>query len=145
MMRFIICILLALLSLGLCILCFGTLLISCSGHLPTTAIGIWIVPLSLLGGTVFLYLSVLSWKTRRSQTPGSLKKEVRLLPRKVSIFLASFIVSTIAFFLLTGLMLWLVVNTRLPEWTGYILYALFAAIAICVGVAIHKRLAKVNV
>jgi hypothetical protein len=144
-MRFILCILLALLSLGLSILCFGILLISCSGHPPTTAIGFWILPLSLLGGTVFLYLSILSWKTRHSQAPGSLKKETRLVPRKVLIFLASFLVGTIAFFLLSMLMAWLAINTTLPDWTSYVLYALFIVIAVCAGVAIYRRLANISV
>lgn len=144
-MRFIICILLALLSLGLSILCFGTLLISCSGHPLTTAIGFWIVPLSLLGGMVFLYLSVLSWKTRRSQASGSLKKEVRLVPGKVLLFLASFLAGAIAFFLLSMLMVWLAVNTTLPDWTSYVLHALSVAIAVCAGLAIYSRLAKISV
>ena len=145
MRRFIICIFLALLSLGLSTLCFGTLLISCSGHPPTTAIGFWIVPLSLLGGTVFLYLSVLSWKARRSQAPGALKKEVGLVPRKVLIFLASFLVGAIAFFLQSMLMVWLAVNTTLPDWTSYVLHGLFTVIAICVSVGIYRRLAKISV
>ena len=145
MMRFIICIFFALLSLGLSILCFGTLLISCSGHPPTTAIGFWIVPLSLLGGAVFLYLSVFFWKARRSQAPGSLEKEVRLVPKKVLIFLASFLVGAIAFFLLSMLMVWLAVNTTLPDWTSYVLHGLFTVISVCVGVAIYRRLAKISV
>lgn len=138
-------ILFALLSLGLSILCFGTLLISCSGHPPTTAIGIWIVPLSLLSGTVFLYLSGLSWKARRSQAPGVLKKEVRLAPRKVLIFLASFLLGTITLFLFQMLSVWLAVNTTLPDWPGNVLLALFTATAVCAGIAVYRRLVRISV
>lgn len=143
-MRFTICILLTLLSLGLSSLCFGILLISCSGYPPNTAIGFWIVPLSLLGGAVFLYLSALSWKTRRSQAPGALNKEVRLVPRKVLIFLASFLVGTVAFFLLSMLIFWLAVNTTLPNWTSYVFHTLFIVVSVCVGIAIYRRLAKIS-
>jgi hypothetical protein len=143
-MRLFICILLALLSLGLCILCLGTLLVSCSGHPPITAMGMWIMPLSLLGGTVFLYLSLFFWKTRRSRAPGSLKKEATWMPRKILIFLASFLVATIAFFLLSILMVWLAVNTTLPHWTAYVFHALFIVMAVCAGLFIYRRLARIG-
>jgi hypothetical protein len=144
-MRFLICILLSLLSLGSSILCFGTLFISCSGHPPTTAIGFWIVPSSLLGGAVFLYLSRLFWKVRRLQAPGSLKKEVRMVPRRVLIFLASFLVGTIVFFLLSMLMVWLAVNTALPDWTSYMFDAMFIAMAVCAGIGAYRRMAKIRI
>jgi hypothetical protein len=142
-MRLFICILLALLSLCLCILCLGTLLFSCSGHPPTTAIGMWIMPLSLLGGTVFLYLTLFFWKTRRSQAPGLIKKEARLMPKKILIFLASLLVGVVAFFLLSILMVWLAVSTTLPDWTAYVLHALFIFMAFFAGLFVYRRLARI--
>jgi len=61
------------------------------------------------------------------------------------LFLASFLVGTIAFFLLSMLMVWLAVNTTLPDWTSYVLHALFIVIAVCAGVAIYRRLARISV
>lgn len=136
--------LLALLSLAVSIFCFGNLLASCSGHPPTTFVGIWIIPLSLLGGSVFLYLAIFIWKLRHKERVGQLKKEARLLPMRVTVFIASFIVATIAYILLSMLMLALAIGTegRIEDWISYVLYPLFALVAIYVGVAVYRKLGK---
>ncbi len=141
-MRVIIFILLALLSLVLSIFCFGILLVSCAGHPPTTVIGIWILPVSLLGGGTFLYLSLFFWRTRQYEPPGILTKESKALPKKIFIFFVSFMVATITFFLLSGLIVFLAVNTMLSDWIGYIIYALFTGVSIFAGVTTYKRFLK---
>ena len=132
----------AILSLAFAILCFGNLLASCSGHPPTTAIGIWIMPLSLLGVAVFLYLSIFFWKARHPHESGLLKKEAKLLPKRVFVFFVSFVIGTIAYILLMIVMLLLAINTTLPDWTAYVFYGLFAFIAIYVGVTVYKKFVK---
>jgi len=103
------------------------------------------MPLSLLGGSVFLYLSVFFWKAGRHQTPGLLKRESTLLPREVFMFFCSFVVGTIAFILLSLFLVVLAVKTTLSDWTSYILYPLSIAVGVYVGVAVYKRLARINV
>jgi hypothetical protein len=138
-------ILLALLSLALSILCFGNLLISCSGHPAITAVGIWIIPLSLFGGAVFLYLSIFLWKARHREASGHLKKEGRLLPKKVIVFITSFAVAAIVYFLLMLAILALALNAAVRDWIGYVLYPLFALISIYVGVTVYRKLVRIGV
>lgn len=141
-MRFVIYILLSLVSLTLSILFFGTLVASCSGHPPKTTVGIWIIPLSLLGAGIFFNLSIFLWRARGHQAPGLLKKEARLLPKKTFIFLCSFVAGSIAFILLSSLIYALEINTMLPDLVGYILVALYTLIAIYIGIATYRRLTK---
>ena len=141
-MRVIVFILFALSSLFLSILCFGTLLASCAGHPPATAtdiIGIWILPTSLLGGGTFFYLSLFFWKARQKQPPGLLKKEANLLPRKVLIFIFSFIMASISFIFLMGLKYFEVIETNLTDWTIYIYYALSTGLSIYLGTTVYKK------
>ena len=138
-------ILFALLSLALSILCFGNLLTSCSGHPVITAVGIWIIPLSLFWGAVFLYLSIFIWKARHREASGHFKKEARLLSNKVIVFLASIAAATITHFLLMLAILVLALNAAVPDWISYVLYTLFALISICVGVEVYRKLVKVGV
>jgi hypothetical protein len=104
----------------------------------------WIMPLSLLGATVFLCLSIFFWKARGRQESGSLKKEAKLLPRKVFVFFVSFVIGTIVYIFLMFVMVVLVINTTLPDWTAYVLYALSALMAIYLGVVIYKKLARMT-
>lgn len=133
---------LALLSLALSILCFGNLLASCAGHPPTTFVGIWIIPLSLLGFAVFLNLFIFFWKMRRPVAPEQLKKEAKLLPIKATVFLVSFVVASFAFFLLMLAMLALVIVTegKIEDWITYILYPILTLVAIYVGVVFYRKL-----
>jgi hypothetical protein len=141
-MRIILFILLAILSLILSIMCFGILLVSCSGHPPTSAIGMWILPASLLGAALFLYLALFFWKGRRWQSSNLLTKEGKLLPKKVVIFFISFVAVAFSFFLLSGLMLFLAIKMTMSDWIGYIIYALCTGLAVYSGVIIYKRLTK---
>ena len=143
-MRIIIYTLLSLASLAISIQCFGILLVSCSGHPPTTVIGMWILPVSLFCAGIFLYLSLFFWKVRQYQPPEVLKKEAKLLPKKILIFFVSFVIATVLFFLLLGLILFQKTVT-FPNWMGYVIYALCIGLGIYSGVVIYKRLTKRNV
>ena len=144
-MRTVIYIILALLSLVLSILCFGTLLVSCSGHPPTTAIGIWILPASLLGAGIFLYFALFCWKARRRQSTELLTKEAKKIPKNIIIFFISFGVAAFSFFLLSGLIVFLAIKTTMSDWMGYIIYALCTGLAVYSGVITYKRLTRRNV
>lgn len=144
-MRFIIFVILALLSLFLSIICFGNLLVSCAGHPPTTAIGMWILPVSLLGGSIFLYLALFFWKAKRRQATASLPKEARLLPKKIFIFFISFLVAGFLYFLLSGVMVFLAIKTTMLDWMGYVIHTLFVGLAIYSGFLTYRRLIKKNV
>jgi hypothetical protein len=102
------------------------------------------MPLCVLGATVFLYLSIFFWKARDRQESGLLKKEGRLLPKRVFVFFVSFVIGTIAYLLLMRVMVVLAINTTLPGWTAYFFYALFALMTICLGVVVYKRLARMT-
>ena len=143
-MRFIIFAILALLSLFLIIICFGYLLASCAGHPPTDAIGIWILPVSFLGAGTFLYLSLFFWKARRPQPVALLTKEAKSLPKKISIFLSSFLVATFSFFVLSGLIMVLAIKTTMPDWTAYIIYPMCTGLAIYAGVGTYKYMIRKN-
>jgi hypothetical protein len=136
--------LLALLSLVLSLLSFGNTLSSCGiGHGPPLIdFGIWITPISLLGGSVFLYLSMFLWRARLPQAPGQLKREAKLLPKKVIIFLVSFIVTIMGFFLMAAVMLALAIGTegKMPAWISGILNALFIFLAIYAGYVVNRKL-----
>lgn len=70
-----------------------------------------------------------------------LKKEAKLLPMKVTVFLASFIVSTSAFLVLMLAMFALVIVTagKVEGWLSYILYPLLTLVAIYVGVVFYRK------
>ncbi|MCE5193912.1 MAG: hypothetical protein LLF28_00395 [Nitrospiraceae bacterium] len=142
-MRIVIYIILALLSLVLSILCFSVLIVSCSGHPPTT-IGIWIFPVSFLGMGVFLYLTLFFWKIRRGQPLDLLHKELKLLPKKIVITIVSFMVVIFTFSLLSGLIVFLAIKVMLPDWIGYVIYALCAGLAIYLGIITYKKLVQRN-
>lgn len=144
-MRAVSFIVLAIASLLLSIICFGSLLVSCAGHLPATAIGFWILPVSLLGATIFLYLTLFFWKASRRYTAGSIKTEAKSLPKKIAIFLVAFLVAGVFYFLLTGVMVFLAVKTTMPDWGGYAIQALFVGLAVYSGFITYKRLMKKNV
>ena len=137
-------ILLALLSLAASVFCFGVLLASCAGHPPTSAVGMWIIPLSLLGGSVFLYLSIFLWKSRHPGKAGHLKTEAILLPKKILILVTSFIAAAVAYFLLSMVMLALAIATegKMENWIGYVLYSLFIFVAVYVGAVVYRKLKK---
>ena len=141
-------ILLALLSLAASIFCFGNLLVSCAGHPPTSVVGMWIIPLSLVGGSVFLYLSLLLWKSRNAADKGRLKGEAILLPKKILIFLFSFIVAATAFFVLSLAIFAFAAATdgKIDKRLGYVLfyalYALFTVVPIYLGKAVYGKLKK---
>ncbi len=139
-------ILLALISLAASIFCFGNLLASCAGHPSISAVGMWIIPLSLLGGSTFLYLSIFLWKSRQPQEVGNLKREAILLPKKIVIFLVSFIAATVVFLSLSLFIFGLAIATegKIENWIGYALYALFTFAAIYVGVVIYRKLQKLT-
>ena len=144
-MRAVLFIILALVSLLLSIICFGNLLVSCAGHPPTTAIGIWILPVSLLGATIFLYLALFFWKTSRRQSTDSIDKEAKSLPKKIIIFIVSFLVASFLYFLLTGVIVFLAVKTTMSDWMGYVIQALFVGLAVYSGLLTYKRLMKKHV
>ncbi len=100
--------------------------------------------MSFLGATVFVCLSILFWKARNRQESGLLKKEAKLLPKRLIVFSVSFVIGAIAYLLLMLVMFSLALNTTFPDWTAYVLYALFALMAIYLGVAIYKKLARVT-
>jgi hypothetical protein len=141
-----ICIVLALLSLAVSIFCFGNLLASCSGHPPVTSLGIWIMPLSLLGGAVFLYLSIFSFKAKGHRAQSRGRKEAKLLPKKVCVFLASFIVAAMTYFLLSMLMLALAIGTEgtIEDWISYVLYPIFIFGSIYIGVTVYRKLGNLT-
>ena len=91
-----------------------------------------------------MYLSIFLWKSRRPQEAGKLRTEARLLPKKVIIFLASFFVATIAWFLLSGVMLALTMATEgwIENWVTFFIYPLFAFLAIYIGVVVYRRLGR---
>jgi hypothetical protein len=144
MMVSVIYILLALLSLAASIFCFGNLLVSCAGHPPSSVVGMWIIPLSLLGGSIFLYLSIFLWKSRITGEAARSKREAILLPKRILIFLVSFIAAAVAFFLLSIVILELAIATegKVANWIGYVLYALFTLAAVYVGALVYGKLAK---
>ena len=137
-------ILLAFLCLVVSVLCFGNLLGSCAGHPPITLVGVWIIPLSLLGGSIFLYLSMFFWKLRRLDKVSHLKKEAILLPKKVMTFMASFVAAIIAYFLLIIPIFLLVIPTEgwIENWLSYFLFLLLAFVAIYVGIVVYRRLGR---
>ncbi len=137
-------ILLAFLSLVASVFCFGNLLASCAGHVPTTFVGMWIIPLSLLGGSVFLYVSKVFWKMRQPDKVSDFKKEARSLHKKVGIFLISFIAATFSYFLLSSLMVTLIICTKgwLENWIGYVLLSFFVFVAIYVGIVVYRKLTR---
>jgi len=137
-------VLLALLALALSVVCFGNLLVSCSGHPLTTAIGVWIIPASLFGGTLFLCLSIFFWKSRRRQELGLLRRNARLLTKKVLVLCASITAGTIAFILLTLVMVVLPIQEDLPSWTPYALCVLFALIAAYLAVIVYRGLIRIT-
>jgi hypothetical protein len=139
-------ILLALLSLAASIFFFGNACGSCGiGHSPPIiSFGNWTVPLSLLGAPVFLYLSIFLWNSRHLNKAGQLRREARLLPKKFIIFLASLIVTIIAWFLLMIVVVALAIGTegRIEGWISYFLYPLFAFVAIYFGVVVYRKLGR---
>ena len=102
------------------------------------------MPLFLLGATVFVYLSIFFWKARNRQESGLSKKKAKLLPKRLIVFSVSFVIGAIAYLLLMLVMFSLALNTTFPDWTAYVLYALFALMAIYLGVAVYKKLARLT-
>lgn len=135
-------ILLSLLSLVLSIFCFGVSLTSCSGHPPNSVFGMWIIPLSFFGAGIFLYLTPFLWKAGQKKEPGVLRKKAKSSLKKTLVFFFSFIVAAILHLVLLFLMLEVSINTTVPDWMGYILYAFCAGLSICFGVVIYRRLTK---
>jgi len=119
-----------------CFMCWSSTH-NCYRHMDTTNIP--------FGRYVFLISVPIFWKIRHSQAPALLAKEARPMPRKILIFLASFLVGTTVYFLLSILMVEVAVNTTLPAWTGYVLYSLSIVMAVCVGVVIYRLLTRMSV
>ncbi len=143
--RFILSIILALLSLILSVLCFGVILVSCSGHVVGWSTAAWLIPLSLFGAWIFMYLASFFWRTRRQSSYDQFKKEAKSLPKKTAIFLISFSVTVLSFLLLSWLILLLAIRSSMSDWVGYIFYAVFTVLAISSGVFAYKKMIKKNV
>jgi hypothetical protein len=133
----------ALLSLSIAILCFGVLFVSCAGHPPqtiTNVLGFWIFPVFLLFAGIFLYLSMFYWTAL--QPTKQMDIEAKLLPKKVLIFFLSFVVASFSFFVFSSGTVFFATNTTLPNWTGYIINALFTCAAIYIGFVTYKKMSK---
>lgn len=133
---------LAILSLVVCVLSWGTLLRSCSGHPPNTIIGGWILPASLLGAGLFLYLPSLFWRMRLPDQEYSVVKEAFQIAKKFLVFFISFIAITLSFFIFTQLILYMVLNTSMPNWVLYVMYALEAVLSLYIGAITYRALNK---
>jgi hypothetical protein len=140
----IIYILLGLLSLAVSIFFFGNLLASCAGHPTTTAFGMWIMPWSLLGGAVFLYLAIFTLKLGHKGKEWQLEREAKILPQKVIAFLVSFVLATITYILISTLMLALAIVSegKIGDWIGFILYPLFIVGSIYIGIKVYRRFGR---
>ncbi|MEW6351004.1 MAG: hypothetical protein AB1646_18250 [Thermodesulfobacteriota bacterium] len=49
--------------------CVVVLLLSCAGHPPYTQLGIWVLPVSLVGAWLSLVIAKKCWKLRKEQEP----------------------------------------------------------------------------
>jgi membrane associated rhomboid family serine protease len=123
-MRTILLSLLAVLSLLISMWCFGVLLVSCSGHPPYTAIGIWILPVSALGGGAFFYLAMI------------------LLPKKTFAFFISLVVVTVSIFVFSLIKAELTLYVEMPDWVGYVIKVFGLVVAIVLGILTYRKFSK---
>jgi len=131
-----------LLSLAAGALSWGAFLMSCSGHPPETEIGFWVLPFSLVGAGLFLYLSSFFWKMRHVSQSTSAVLGLQLLLKKVIIFIASFVAVTLSFFIFSSLITYLVIHISVPDWALYVMYALETILAFIIGYISYWSLNK---
>jgi len=140
-------IILALISSAIAIISFGTLLVSCAGHPPqiiTSAIGIWILPLSFWGTGIFAALSSLFWIRAFQRGDKTGFKAKISITRSVN-FLLSFAVSIICFLFFSLGTTYLAINSSLSNSVFYSIYAISTIISIYLGFFTYKKLSKKNV
>ena len=93
MRRSVVFIFLALFSLALSLLCFVVNLASCSGHVPELNKVLWMIPLSLLGGILFLYLFYFLWSARLPGASMNILTSRSIIFKKMLALFLSFLVA----------------------------------------------------
>jgi len=121
---------------------FGTLLLTCSGHPPVYALGVWIFPVSIAGCWAFFQLAAIFWKSRHGNFLSILLKSTRMWHRGLIIFLVSFLVSTVVL-LGTGLVSGLLESRlNLSNWVSYSLRVIVLILTIFSGLVTYRILSK---
>lgn len=134
--------LLALASLIASMWCFGVLLVSCSGHPPYTAIGIWILPVSAFGGGTFFYLAMVLWRLRHDRSRSILSEVKKTLPKKTVAFFISLVVVTFCIFLFSWIIVSSAISTEMPDWAGYVIEAAGYIMSIALGILTYRKISR---
>jgi O-antigen/teichoic acid export membrane protein len=129
-------------SLAISIVLWGTLLISCSGHADPTAIGGWIIPASLLGAALFSYLASITWRMRRVEQPTLISVELQNLFRKIVKFSISLIVAALFYFLFSRFILSLWGTGLIPNWGVVVVNVVQAVLSFYIGHLTYQTLGK---
>ena len=142
MLRLIAFTVIAISSLAISIVLWGTLLISCTGHAHPTAIGGWIIPVSLLGAGLFSYLASITWRMRRLEQTNSISVELQNLFRKIVKFAVSLLVAALFYFLFSKFILSLWVTGLIPNWGLVVVNVVQAVLSFYIGHLTYKTLGK---
>jgi hypothetical protein len=134
--------LLAVLCLAASLVCLAALLVSCSGHSPKTILGNWLGPLSLLGLALFFNFGLSLFKKGSHPNAVSLRDDAIVLPRKVLIFIPSFLAATLTLFLFMSASGVVGVKLGLKEGSDYTAPPLAIAVSISIGILFFKGVNK---
>lgn len=133
---------LALFSLAFSLFCFTVNLAHCSRHVPDPVRMLWAVPLSLLGGIVFLYLFYFCWNARLPGASRHVLKDRTLIFKKMLALIPSFFVAASIPDGLMDLGKIIGIDFGNPDWlrSCYQAFALLAGIVIASFV--YKKIVK---
>lgn len=141
-MRSVLFIVLAALSLGVCLLSFGILFASCAGHPPSTSIGAWILPVSLISTGLSFYLTPLFWRLRREDQAFNLVEEIKKLMFNTFRFFVAATAFAVSIFIFTVIITSIVVATTMPGWALFVLYVVELVISVYIARIVSRVINK---